>query len=140
MNPVAQRVLIDTGPIVALLDKNDQHHAACREAAKELPEVVSTAWPVLTEACYLLGTRPDLVERLLESVHDGDYELLPIGADELTEIGGLLAKFRDQEVDLADACLAHLASRESIENVFTVDCRHFSLFRTASGQPLTLTP
>ena len=59
------RILIDTGPIVALFDKNDQHHEACREAAKGLPDILLTAWPVITEACFLLRKRPDLVEGLL---------------------------------------------------------------------------
>lgn len=92
MSRVTQRILIDTGPIVAQLDKNDQHHEACLFHADKLPEFVYTCWPVITEACYLLRRRPDLVERLLETVHDGVYELLQITVEEITQIGGLLAK------------------------------------------------
>ncbi len=137
---MADRILIDTGPIVALFDKNDQHHDACREAAQELPEILWTVWPVITEACYLLRKRPDLVESLLEAVHEGDYQLLTIRADEVIQVGGVLSKYRDQELDLADACLAYMAERENISTVFTVDKRHFSLFRLASGDALSLVP
>ncbi len=140
MSRVTQRILIDTGPIVALLDENDQHHKACLSHADKLPEFVYTCWPVITEACYLLRRRPDLVERLLETVHDGIYELLQITVEEITQVGGLLAKYGDQKIDLADACLVHLAERESINTVFTVDIRHFRLFRNAAGEPLELLP
>jgi len=140
VSPVAERILIDTGPIVALLDAHDQHHAVCMTHADRLPELVYTCWPVITEACYLLRRRPDLVERLLETVHDGTYELLNIPVEEITQVGGVLAKYRDQEIDLADACLVHLADRESISTVFTVDDRHFQLFRNAAGDPLRLLP
>ena len=109
-------------------------------ARRPLPEVAYTCWPVITEACYLLRLRPDLVHRLLEMVHGGFYEVLDISADEITQVGGVIAKYRDQAIDLADACLVHLADRESISTVFTVDVRHFQLFRTASGKPLRLVP
>ncbi|MEM8947011.1 MAG: hypothetical protein AAGD11_17685 [Planctomycetota bacterium] len=82
MSPVTQRVLIDTGPIVAILDKHDQHHRACVQAGATLPEVVYTCWPVVTEACYLLRSRPDLVEELLAAVNEGIYELLTITSAE----------------------------------------------------------
>jgi len=137
---VAETILIDTGPIVAILDKRDQHHEICKTHAKRLPEVWYTCWPVITEACYLLRRRPDLVERLIEMVDEGHYELLDIAAEEITQVGGVLAKYRDQEIDLADACLVHLADRESISTVFTVDDRHFRLFRNAAGDPLRLLP
>ena len=139
MSLVAERILIDTGPIVAILDENDQHHAACMEHAENLPELVYTCWPVITEACYLLRHRADLVQSLLEAVYDGVYELLPLSPADIPEIGGTLAKYQDQAIDLADACLVHLAEREQITTVFTVDDRHFQLFRTAGG-PLRLLP
>ncbi len=73
-------------------------------------------------------------------VDEGHYELLDIPSEEITQVGGVLAKYQDQQVDLADACLVHLADREEICTVFTVDGRHFNLFRTADGQPLHLLP
>ncbi|MEQ8210271.1 MAG: PIN domain-containing protein [Lacipirellulaceae bacterium] len=135
-----QRILIDTGPIVAILDSKDQHHNQCAHTASNLPDIVLTCWPVITEACYLLRSRPDLVDRFLEMIHDGVYEVLDIDVGEITEVGGVLAKYRDQQIDLADACLAHLAARESIDTVFTVDQRHFSLFRNVAGDALQLIP
>ena len=140
MNRVAVRILIDTGPIVAILDERDQHHKACVAAGEKLPELVYTCWPVITEACYLLRHRRDLIEQLLTAVYEGTYELLEIPSKEITEVGGILSKFRDQDIDLADACLVHLADREQISTIFTVDERHFNLFRASGGQPLRLLP
>lgn len=137
---MAQPILIDTGPIVAVLNEHDQHHVVCKTHADQIPEVAYTCWPVLTEACYLLRRRPDLVNRLLEMVHSGFFELLDIDASEITEVGGWISKYRDQQISLADACLAYLADRENISTVFTVDDRHFKLFRTRSGDPLRLVP
>lgn len=137
---MAETILIDTGPIVAVLDKNDQHHEKCKAHAEQLPEVVYTCWAVLTEACYLLRHRPDLVERLIEMVDEGHYELLDIPSEEITQVGGVLAKYGDQQIDIADACLVHLADREEISTIFTVDDRHFQLFRNAKGNPLKLVP
>ena len=137
---MAEAILIDTGPIVAVLDKRDQHHEVCKTHADQLPEIVYTCWAVITEACYLLRERPDLVERLIEMVNEGHYELLDIPSEEITQVGGILAKYQDQQIDFADACLVHLAEREEISTVFTVDDRHFNLFRTATGEQLRLLP
>jgi predicted nucleic acid-binding protein len=137
---VAEMILIDTGPIVALLDKRDQHHETCKTHAERLPEVLTTCWPVVTEACYLLRHRPDLVERFIEAINEGYYELLDIPSEEITQVGGVMEKYGDQEIDLADACLVHLACRENITTVFTVDDRHFQLFRDDARQPLRLVP
>ena len=49
-------ILIDTGPLVTLLDKDDLHHAACVAASQRLPSgSLLTTWPCFTEAMYLLG-------------------------------------------------------------------------------------
>jgi predicted nucleic acid-binding protein len=52
----------------------------------------------------------------------------------------VFAKYHDQQIDLADAALLFLADREGLEDVFTVDRRHFSLFRKRNGKPLRLFP
>ena len=137
---MAKAILIDTGQIVAVLDKRDQHHALCSAIAERMPEVVYTCWPVVAEACYLLRHRLEYVERLIEMIDVGYYEILDIPVEEITQVGGLISKYRDQQIDLADACLVHLAERENISTVFTVDHRHFQLFRNSAGEPLTLMP
>lgn len=140
MSLVTQPILIDTGPLVALFDRNDAYHQSCVDQAKLLVEGLYTCWPVITEACYLLRRRRDLVKSLLESCYDGIYEILPLENVEIPEISEVMQKYTDQSIDFADASLVCLAHRERIDHVMTVDHRHFSLFRTIDGKPFTILP
>lgn len=140
MSLETQRILIDTGPMVALFDRNDQYHKACVEQARELGPEVYICWPVLTEACYLLRHRADLVMKLLEACHEGVYRILALESADIPEIGGTLQAYDDQSIDLADASIVALANREGINHIMTVDRRHFSLFRNAAGKPFELLP
>jgi len=135
-----KRVLIDTGPLVATYRQRDEHHVACTEFARLLPTPQYTCWPVITEACYLLKESPDAVQSLLAKIQNSDLILFSLTDNDAAAIGNVMAKYRDQGIDLADACLIHLAERESISSVFTLDRRHFSVYRTATGQAFSLIP
>ncbi len=134
-------VLVDAGPLIALYDANDPMHTACLEQAKLLPVGKAfTCWPVLTEASYRLRRYPTDRAKLLSAVRDGIYGLLPLHASDLDGIRAVFGTFHDQDVDLADAALVHLANRESMTRVFTLDRRHFGVYRTAKGQPFEVLP
>jgi uncharacterized protein len=137
---ITKPVLIDTGPLVAMLYEREHQHAACVEAAKQLPETLLTCWPVITEAAYLLRGSPKGVQTLLSRIEARRLEILPITADDAISIADILRRYHDQGFDFADVCLMHLTEREQIEYVFTLDHRHFSVFRRMRGQPLTLLP
>lgn len=135
-------VLIDTGPLVAYFNKRDLHNAKCAAALDEIAPPLYTCWPVLTEASYMLLTQGGLhlVEKLLDSCGTGFLEILPLSAFDAHAIADFLDKYRDQVPDLADAALMHLAEREAIERVLTIDLTDFSIYRTASGKRLELLP
>jgi predicted nucleic acid-binding protein len=136
-----RRILIDTGPLVALFDRRDAYHEACREQARNLPGSLSTCLPVITEASYLLNRYDsNLVHQLLAACRDGIYALLPLDRSDIGEIDLLMAKYQDLCLDFADAALMHLAEREGIEQVFTLDRRDFCVFRTSAGKPLAMLP
>lgn len=134
------RVLIDAGPLVAMLSSRDSHHERCIHQSKQLPEVLFTCWPTITEAAHLLHRTSGAVGALLSRIHIGALRILPLSQADAASISAILAKYGDQSFDFADACLMHLAERENIEHVFTLDRRHFSVFRTASDQSLTVLP
>jgi uncharacterized protein len=141
VNLGAKKVLIDTGPLVALFDRRDAHYEACREQARSLPGSLLTCLPVLTEAAYLLNRyNSKLVHLLFEACHDGVYELLSLDKADLQHIDSLIAKYQDLCLDFADAALMYLAEREEIEHIFTLDRRDFSVLQTSSGRHLTLLP
>ena len=133
-------VLVDTGPIVAVIDSDDSYHAACKEQFGKLQTPLFTCWPVITEAAWLLRRFPRQVQALLESCQGNPYKILPLSSGDVPSINQILAKYEDQQFQLADAALMHLAQREGIGTVFTIDQADFSLFRAENGRPLTILP
>jgi predicted nucleic acid-binding protein len=134
-------VLVDTGPLIALYSSDDSYHLTCVEQMALLPVGKAyTCWPVITEAIYMLRHRPVQRDDLIQSIINGDLILLSLRERDLDEVRQVLRTYRDQQIDLADACLLHLANREGISAVFTLDRRHFSVFRTQSAQSLRLLP
>lgn len=78
--------------------------------------------------------------RMLAAVESGDIQIFPLDVSDVAGIQAILDRFHDQGFDFADACLMHLAEREGIRHVFTLDRRHFGVFRTAAGEALTVLP
>jgi predicted nucleic acid-binding protein len=135
-------VLIDTGPPVAYFNKRDQYNAACAAALENITPPLFTSWPVLTKTCYLLQARGggEAVGKLLYSCGAGFLEILQLTARDAHAIADFLRKYRDIKPDLADASIMHLAERDSIDHVFTIDITDFSIFRTSSGRSVELIP
>lgn len=136
----AVATLIDTGPLIAILERNDPHHSACGEAFKQAAAPLLTCWPVLTEAAYLLGESTPAMKALFDLLRTNAVAILPLTATDLPAIETILDKYHDQGFQLADACLMYLTEREGIYDVLTLDKRDFSVFRTASGRGLSLVP
>ena len=133
-------ILVDAGPLVALLNRRDQHHAICVSASRTLRGPFYTCWPVITEAAYLLRENAVAVKKLLGRIRLGKIGVLQLLPEDMEGVAAILDKYSDQKLDFADAALMHLAERESIASIFTVDQRHFSLFRTIQGNSLTIVP
>jgi predicted nucleic acid-binding protein len=132
--------LIDSGPLVATYRADDEHHQLCIEAEQQLTVPLFTCWPVITETVYLIRKSPKAVASLLSRLASGDIALLPLTEDDVPGVQDVLTRFHDQKIDLADACLTHLAEREGMKHVFTLDRRHFSVLRTASNRIMTIIP
>ncbi len=122
-------ILIDAGPLVALVDADDQHHAKCVAALKPLREPLATVWPPLVEAMYLLSDQPVAQEALWEMLERGAVLLLPFDSSDIPRTRELMRKYANRPMDLADAALIRVAEREGIRKIFTVDRRDFSVYR-----------
>jgi predicted nucleic acid-binding protein len=133
-------ILVDAGPMVALVDADDQHHARCITALRGLREPMATVWPALTEGMYLLGDLPKAQEALWEMIERGALELLPLGEADVPRMRELMRKYSNRPMDLADAALLRVAEREGIRKVFTVDRRDFSVYRLHGRTRLILIP
>jgi predicted nucleic acid-binding protein len=134
------QVLIDTGPVVAILLESDEHHETCVEQLHRIRGPLLTCWPVITEAAWLLRAYPQAIRKLLSSFHKRPFELVPLGETDLPGIATILARYASLGIQLADASLVHLANREGIETMFTLDRRDFGVLRLAHGKKLHLIP
>lgn len=138
-----KRVLVDTGPIVAVLNRRDQYHQACVDALHEMPGPLFTCWPVITEAVWLLGQGfhgPEHLQRLINSIDSGFLVLLPLATQDALPVATILKKYRDLRPQLADAALVHLAARDGLDTVFTLDHRDFSVYRLPRGRAFRVLP
>jgi predicted nucleic acid-binding protein len=122
-------VLIDAGPLIAIVKADDQHHAACVVALRKIRQPMATVWPALTEAMYLLADIPGGQEAVWEMISRGAVQLLELGLADLPRIRELMRKYADRGMDLADAALIRVAEREGIREFFTVDRKDFGVYR-----------
>lgn len=134
--------LTDTGPLLALVNRNDPNHKVCLKAAKTLPlGPILTTWPCFTEAMYLLqrlGGQP--AQAALWILREaGRLTLHDSNATELTRMAQLMAKYHDLPMDLADASLVAAAERLGTRQIFTLD-RDFRIYRFADGSVVDVIP
>jgi uncharacterized protein len=122
-------VLVDTGPLVALLDRSDPYHLTCQETLSSLDDSLATVWPVVTEAMYMLRAYWQAQEALWEMIEIGVVEILPLGIDDVARMKEFMRKYRDLPMDLADAALVRVAERERLRRIFTLDRRDFQIYR-----------
>ena len=133
-------VLVDTGPLVALADTAYRHHKRCREATRSIPVPLGTAWPVITEAMYLLSFSWQAQDTLWDTIQNGELEILPLDSPDVGRMRQLMRKYRDLPMDLADAALVTIAERERISAIFTLDQRDFEIYRPARVGRFSLIP
>jgi predicted nucleic acid-binding protein len=135
-----KRVLVDTGPLVAILSTADEHHERCVETLRNLPGPLFSCWPVITEAVWLLRNYPRVVQQLLRSIHSGFLELLPLTSLEARSIAEVMKKYESIQPQLADAALVYLADRDGIDTIFTLDRPDFAVNRSARNRPFRILP
>jgi len=132
------RVLVDTGPLVSLLNEREHKHVSCVEALKGLRLPLLTCLPVVTEVSHLLRPYRDALRGLLGTSPEPLIEVLPFDLIDVRAALEIVGHYADQDFDFADACLMHLAEREGIDTVFTLDRKDFLVFLLAGRKPLTL--
>ncbi len=132
--------IIDTGPLVAVLNRNDDYHAECSRLIRALDSPFYTTMAVLTEVMYLLWTRVGWVaqEAAWRMVLRGDLLVEHPSPAELVRMSELMSKYNDRPMDFADASLVALAERLTLDRIFTVDRRDFSVYRLHGKKPFTI--
>ena len=133
--------LTDTGPLVALIDKNDDDHGICVVAARKLRPPLVTTWPCFTESMYFLGKIGGIVsqQELWRWRLNGKLRILELTTEQADRMQILMDKYRDAPMDLADASLVAVAETLSLQTVFTID-RHFYAYRIGDKQAFQVVP
>lgn len=133
-------VLVDAGPLVALIDAGDAHHDVCVAALKTLRDPLVTVWPAFTEAMHLLGGSWRGQKALWSRLETDALTLAELDARDAPRMRELMEKYRDLPMDLADAALVRVAERASLSRIFTVDKRHFSVYRPGRRRRFAIVP
>ena len=130
-------ILLDTGVIVALLDRSERNHAACVKAVETAAAPLVTCEAVIAESCYLLRKQAGAADAILENVKTGVFQI-PLQLSQATaSLQRLFRKYRDREMDLADACLVHLAGELQTGEILTLD-HDFEIYRWGANRPFHL--
>ena len=138
--PITELVLTDTGPIVAMLSKGDEFHDVCVEQMRRIKGPLLTCWPVITEAAWLLRAYPRAIGKMLAALDGRTFRLAALTEPDAAGVAAIFEKYRTLGIQLADAALVHLASRDGIGTIFTLNRPNFGMIRSASGNKFRLIP
>lgn len=133
-------LIVDTGPLVALLDATDPDHERCADLLGQASEPRVVPVCVLVEVEYLLRPWPQALPALLADFDSGAFELLDLPTRWLLRSGELVERYRDLPLGLVDASVIAATEMLGETKVATLDRRHFAVVRPAHAPALTLLP
>ena len=131
------QIILDTGPLVALLNRRDQHHRWARDQWAQIVPPLFTCEAVLAEACFLVQSLTGGQAAVLDLVGRGVLDLSFRLSEESAAISRLLKKYRDVPMSLADGCIVRLAERHARSVVFTLDS-DFMVYRKNGRQVIPI--
>ncbi len=132
-----KKILIDSGPLIALFDRNDMYHTASVEFIKANHSELVTTIASITETLHLLNFNRNAQIDFLSWLNAGAVTIEPITADDLFSIKELIIKYSDLPMDFSNACLVLLGDKLNINRVATID-RDFDVYRLKGKKPFTI--
>lgn len=137
---MAARGLIDTGVILAFLDRRDEWHDRCDRAIQQANLPLLTSSAVLTELFHLAQARRVELDDTWRFLRSGIIQLGSLSPGELPEIETLMLRYRDRPMDFADATLVYLARRERLTTILTTDHADFETYRIEGKRKFRILP
>lgn len=134
---MAQVVLLDTGPLLAMVDRRDASHAWTFERLQDLREPLGCCGAVLAEACFVLRHAPLPLGRIRAQVEHGNIVPVPESAELWEHCFALMERYANVPMSFADACLVAMAEEMPQAKIFTLD-RDFLIYRHQRDKPLAL--
>ena len=130
-----KRAVIDSGPLIALFDRNDAFHTQTLAFFKSFRGSLYSTSAVLTEVCHLLDFDIQAQLGFLDWIISGAVEIAELDTSDLKTIRRLTKKYADLPADFADASLIAIAEKRNIEHVVSID-GDFYVHRTLSKRHL----
>jgi hypothetical protein len=132
-----QRLLVDSGPLVALFDAGDRWHRPVTEFLKAYRGELLTSAATVTEAAWIVASASGrMFANLLAWLHRGGVVVHNIEPQDFSRIAALSAQYRTLRPDFADLALLALAERVKLDRILTLDKRDFMVYRLRNGRPL----
>ena len=128
MRPV---VLLDTGPLVAFLDRREEHHEWAKRELGQLHPPLYTCEAVLAEACWLVRGISGGTGAIMELVERGIVKVSFCLETDVKGVRQAMDRYRDLPMSLADACLVRMAELHAAVEVLTLDS-HFRVYRLSN--------
>lgn len=118
----------------------DRWHERSVETFETLRLPLATSAAVLSEIFHLVGDHPHDLQAAWRLLRSGAFTVMPITDGDLSALHELMERYADRPMDFADATLVHLAGRESLTTVFTVDHDDFETYRIPGGRTFRVVP
>lgn len=134
---MGKSVLIDTGPLVAVLRRRDEHHDWARAHFEAATESFVTCEAVISESLFLLERARNGKEALCGLLERGIIVMRYAFGDEMTETLRLIRRYNDMPMSFADACLVRMTEKSDDAVVFTTDS-DFRTYRRNGRQAIPL--
>jgi predicted nucleic acid-binding protein len=127
-------VVVDTSALLALFDASEPDHEAVSEVLAPADVLVVSPY-VVAELDYLVATRHGVDDELavLDELAGGAWHLAAFDEEGLRHAREVIARYRDQQIGLADASIVVLAERYGTHTIATLDRRHFDVLRSLDG-------
>lgn len=137
---MAGAVLADTSALLAFIDVRDAWHvrSIAAFACVRLPLVTTTA--VMTELFHLAERRYGAITKVWPLFRSGQIVLAPILTTDLASVDALMTRYADRPMDFADATLVHVAEREKLSTILTVDHNDFETYRIGRNKRFRILP
>lgn len=135
-------IIVDTSVLLSAMDADDPAQGRAAAVLRGTAGARFLSPFVLAELDYLLAKRvgPHVARRLLDEVIDGAYHLEPFDSTDLARAAGIIDRYRDLDLGLADASIVVLAERHRVNRIATFDERHFRALRGPDGRPFRILP
>jgi predicted nucleic acid-binding protein len=135
-------LILDSGPLLASIDRRDSNYVACRHLIESADEPIVVPAPVLIEVDYFIYSRlhPGVRLALLDNIVSRTLRIEELTLDDYARIRELCERYSDADIGFVDAAVLAIVERLNEPKLATLDHRHFDILRPRHVESLTLLP